>query len=361
MQMELRQPASARSTSPADLLRFPVPDSPETAARVELDIVIPLFNEEAIVAQLHQRVAAACRTLSLSWRIIYVDDGSSDRTVAWLKQLAEETPTDRVEILSLKRNFGQPAAILAGMRRTDAAAVVLMDGDLQDPPELIPELVAEWQAGHDVVIPQRPQRRESSRLRGLAFHSFHRLFRQLSDLPIPDNCGTFCLLSREVASDIANLPEFHRFFPGLRAWVGGAPKLLSYERPARVAGEPKQTLSRLLRYAGDGILGFSRKPALLLLQLGLGLLALSGGGCLAAVGLWLFGLYTFAALTGVTSGFLFVGGLQLAGCGFLGDVLLRIQEQLKQRPPYLLAEHYTNGRGAVAAMNSPLAPEKLAA
>ncbi|MFN9752081.1 MAG: glycosyltransferase family 2 protein [Planctomycetota bacterium] len=351
--MELRHPDSTRSAR-SELLPFPdVRGARVSGPNCDLDIVIPLYNEQAIAPQLHQRVVAACRALSLSWRIIYVDDGSSDDTVPLLKKLARENPLDRIEILSLKRNFGQPAAILAGMRHADAAALVLMDGDLQDPPELIPQLVAEWQAGHEVVIPQRPQRKESSRLRGFAFHSFHRLFRQLSDLPIPENCGTFCLLSRAVATAIVDLPECHRFFPGLRAWVGGTPKLLSYQRPARAAGEPKQTLSRLLRYAGDGILGFSRKPALLLLQLGFGLLAISSGlGC-AALGFWLSGWASFAAVTGIACGFLMVAGLQLASCGFLGDLLLRIQEQAKQRPPYLLAEHFRNDLPAAAAHPSP--------
>jgi polyisoprenyl-phosphate glycosyltransferase len=350
--MELRQPESTRAASP-ELLKFPDVRSPRPSGpSLDLDVVIPLFNEEAIVSQLHQRVVAACRSLSLSWRIIYVDDGSSDRTVSLLKDLARSNSAgnsaERIEILSLKRNFGQPAAILAGMQQADAAAVVLMDGDLQDPPELIPQLVTEWRAGHEVVIPQRPQRKESSRLRGLAFRSFHRLFRQLSDLPIPENCGTFCLLSRDVAKAIVELPEFHRFFPGLRAWVGGTPKLLSYERPARAAGEPKQTLSRLLRYAGDGILGFSRKPALLLLQFGLGLLACSCCAGVAGLGLWLGGWATLAAVMGCAAGFAFIAGLQLASCGFLGDLLLRIQEQLKQRPPYLIAEQFSNIHAAVA-------------
>jgi hypothetical protein len=151
-----------------------------------------------------------------------------------------------------------------------------------------------------------------------------------------------------VAKAIVELPEFHRFFPGLRAWVGGTPKLLSYERPARAAGEPKQTLSRLLRYAGDGILGFSRKPALLLLQFGLGLLACSCCAGVAGLGFWLGGWATLAAVMGCAAGFAFIAGLQLASCGFLGDLLLRIQEQLKQRPPYLIAEHFSNIHAAVA-------------
>jgi len=309
----------------------------QAAAQPTLDVVIPLFNEEAIVEQLHRRVVAVCRSLDLSWRIIYVDDGSSDRTVPFLKQAL--IPNERVEIISLVRNFGQPAAILAGMSHSDASAIVLMDGDLQDPPELIPELVSAWQQGHSVVIAQRPERRESSWLRGLAFKSFHRLFRRLSELEIPENCGTFCLLSRSVAAEIVKLPEAHRFFPGLRAWVGGKPKLISYQRPARAGGEPKQTLARLVRYAGDGILGFSRKPTSLLMQSGLGLMLLATVGEAVAIACWSLGLSGAVAIA-IISAFAGLAGLQLASCGFLGDLLLRVQEQVKQRPSYLIGEHY---------------------
>lgn len=309
----------------------------QVAKNPTIDVVIPLFNEEAIVEQLHRRVVAVCRSLDLPWRIIYVDDGSSDRTVPLLKQsLASD---ERVEILRLVRNFGQPAAILAGMSHASASAIVLMDGDLQDPPELIPEMLAAWQQGHSVVIAQRPERRESSWLRGLAFKSFHRLFSKLSELEIPKNCGTFCLLSGSVAAEIVNLPEAHRFFPGLRAWVGGKPKLISYQRPARAGGEPKQTLSRLIRYAGDGILGFSRKPTSLLMQSGLGLLLLATVGEAVAIACWSLGLGGAAACA-IVSGFAGLAGLQLASCGFLGDLLLRVQEQVKQRPKYLIGEHY---------------------
>jgi hypothetical protein len=189
------------------------------------------------------------------------------------------------------------------------------------------------------VIAQRPERLESSWLRGLAFKSFHRLFSKLSELEIPKNCGTFCLLSGSVAAEIVNLPEAHRFFPGLRAWVGGKPKLISYQRPARAGGEPKQTISRLIRYAGDGILGFSRKPTSLLMQSGLGLLLLATVGEAVAIACWCLGLGGAAACA-IVSGFAGLAGLQLASCGFLGDLLLRVQEQVKQRPKYLIGEHY---------------------
>lgn len=345
--MELRSPPSSPplpqgDSTPAVCLPFakPTPASPAIPPRADsatLDLVIPLFNEEAIVEQLHLRVVNVCRKLDLAWRIIYVDDGSSDRTVQRLKESL--APGERVEIIGLVRNFGQPAAILAGMNQANASAIVLMDGDLQDPPELIPDLVAAWQAGHSVVIAQRPERREGSWLRSLAFKAFHKLFRKLSDLEIPDNCGTFCLLSHSVVAEIVQLPEVHRFFPGLRAWVGGNPKLISYERPARAGGEPKQTFSRLVRYAGDGILGFSRKPTSLLMQLGLGLLLLASTGLLLAIGSWCLGV-DGAAAWGIISGFLGLAGLQLLSCGFLGDLLLRVQEQVKQRPKYLIGEHF---------------------
>ncbi len=331
---------AASPTATMKCLGSPALGRRQPAKQATLDIVIPLFNEQAIVEQLHQRVVAACRSLPLDCRILYVDDGSSDETVARLKRLAGESPCP-VEIICLVRNFGQPAAILAGMSQADADAIVLMDGDLQDPPELIPQLVAEWQAGHRVVIPQRPRRKETSWLRGWAFKTFHRLFQGLSELSIPDNCGTFCLLSRDVAREIVELPEVHRFFPGLRAWVGGPPRLISYERPPRAGGEPKQTFSRLLRYAGDGILGFSRKPALWLLKAGLVLLG--GSLLLAAAGAvaWLGSLPGVWLLIGA-SALVFLSGLQLACCGFLGDLLLRIQEQLKQRPAYLIGERVSN-------------------
>ncbi len=341
--MDLRSPPEAVASASS----APWISAPAEAGRLSrqtdrgtLDIVIPLFNEQEIAEQLHQRVVAACRSLPLECRIIYVDDGSSDETVSLLKRLAGDSPCP-VEIVCLLRNFGQPAAILAGMAQANADAVVLMDGDLQDPPELIPQLVAEWQAGHRVVIPQRPRRKEASWLRGLAFRSFHRLFQGLSELSIPDNCGTFCLLSRDVAQAIVELPEVHRFFPGLRAWVGGTPRLISYTRPPRAGGEPKQTLSRLLRYAGDGILGFSRKPALWLLQAGLVLLC--GSFLLGVTGaaLWI-GNLPGTWLTAAASALSFLSGLQLACCGFLGDLLLRVQEQMKQRPAFIIGERFSN-------------------
>lgn len=302
-----------------------------------LDVIVPLYNEADIVSQLHKRLRSALLQLPLASRIIYVDDGSRDSTVEVLKANLEFS--DRVEILQFSRNFGQPAAILAGMNCADADAVIVMDGDLQDPPELIPPLVQAWQAGHEVVIAQRPRRAESSWLRGWGFRSFHWLFRRLSELEIPEHCGTFCLLSRAVADSIRRMPETQRFFPGLRAWVGFDPHLISYERPVRQGGDPKQTMGRLVRYAGDAILGFSRRPVQALLFAGLGMALLAGiflaaslAGCIGILPDW--GPYLLAAaISGLAAG-------QFLSTGLIVELLFRIQEQVKQRPAYQIKDHF---------------------
>ena len=197
----------------------------------ELDVVIPVFNEIEIVEQLHSRVVAACEETRLRYRIIYVDDGSSDGTPDWIAENALTNELDpnldrlpiqsfrqsngHVTLLELSRNFGQPSAILAGLQHSQGGCVVIMDGDLQDPPELIPKMVKRWESGDQVVIAQRTSRQETF-VRGLAFKTFHKSFRFLADSSIPPNTGTFCLLDRTAADSICELPESHRFFPGLR-------------------------------------------------------------------------------------------------------------------------------------------------
>ncbi|MDG1875356.1 MAG: glycosyltransferase family 2 protein [Mariniblastus sp.] len=242
--------------------------------KTQIDIVIPVFNEIEIMDQLHSRVVNACEKTQLRYRIIYVDDGSHDGTPQWINRFAiggsnsmdrsssveraeldstsvlelsvhqdhieTRSPHGSVTLLNLSRNFGQPAAILAGLTHSQGDSVVIMDGDLQDPPELIPEMVEKWQMGDEVVIAQRTSRKETFG-RGLAFKLFHRCFRYLSDSNIPPNTGTFCLLDRKAANSIIELPESHRFFPGLRAWVGFNQSMIQFSRPPRAGGEPKQS------------------------------------------------------------------------------------------------------------------------
>ena len=320
-------------------------------AKIQLDIVIPVFNEIEIIEQLHCRVTAACDQIGKPYRVIYVDDGSRDQTVQWLKSnalnrdsndsnsetIAFNSAMGSVTLLELSRNFGQPAAILAGLQQSTADCVVLMDGDLQDPPELINEMYQRWQAGDQVVIAQRTGRKETF-VRGLAFKTFHNCFALLSDSSIPANAGTFCLLDRIAVDSICQLPESHRFFPGLRAWVGYRQSMVKFQRPPRAGGEPKQTFFRLFSYALDAVFGYSYKPLRLLTGIGCSVCAIS-----FLLAMWL----VFKRIVGWESaslGFttlscaiLGLCGFQLIGMGILGEYIGRIYDEVKRRPQYLIA------------------------
>ena len=344
----------------------------------ELEIVIPIFNEIEIIEQLHRRVVAACRETGLSYRVIYVNDGSKDGTGEWIvknairefsgfpqqqifthqdgnnrdiirlcDQSPNMTPPGNVTLVELSRNFGQPSAIFAGLEASRKArqhqpseqpcCVVIMDGDLQDPPELIPSMVDRWQAGDQVVIAERTSRQETF-LRGIAFKLFHKCFRYLADSKIPPNTGTFCLLDRQAADSICSLSESHRFFPGLRAWVGYRQSMVAFERPPRAGGEPKQTFVRLTKYALDAIFGYSFKPLRLMTGIGVTVCSIS---FLCAV--WFIlkrmaGLETASiGFTTLTCAVFGLGGLQLIAMGVLGEYIGRIYDEVKRRPQYLIA------------------------
>lgn len=333
----------------------------------KLDVVIPVFNEVEIIDQLHSRVVAACQATGLQYEIIYVDDGSHDETANWIldKEVSSPRATNKnpelrlynhnVSLLRLSRNFGQPSAILAGLKKSTGDCVVILDGDLQDPPELIPEMVRLWQAGDEVVIAQRKTRKETF-LRGLAFRTFHWCFRYLSDSNIPANTGTFCLLDQRAASEISALQESHRFFPGLRTWVGFKQTNLQFDRQERAGGQPKQTFVRLIRYALDAIFGFSLKPLRVLTAVGSAICIISFSLAVwflfkRVIG-WETASIGFTTLTCAVFG---LGGFQLIGMGILGEYIGRIYDEVKGRPQFVVAEeHHFSGLGPSEEINSPL-------
>jgi glycosyltransferase involved in cell wall biosynthesis len=308
-----------------------MPDSRPTVA-----IVIPVFNEEPVLPELFARLGAVFGApADCSWRAVFVDDGSRDRSAELVRAQGARDP--RFELVELSRNFGFQSALAAGLAHAGAAdAVVTMDADLQDPPELIPELVAAWRSGAEVVRAVRRSRRERG-VRRVGFEVFHALFGRLTDIPIESNAGTFGLLGRPALEAFSRLPERHRFFPGLRAWIGFATAEVAYDRQERAAGTPKQTFRRLVRYAVDGFFSFSYLPLRILTYTGV---AVSGLG-------FLLGLYFIAKrLLGIetaTTGFTtlvslvtFLGGIQLIGIGILGEYLGRVYDEVKQRPIYLV-------------------------
>jgi len=307
-----------------------------TESRPNVAIVIPVYNEESVLPELFARLGAVFRDhADCSWRAVFVNDGSRYATAEMTR--AQGLLDPRFELIELSRNFGFQGALAAGLEHArEADAAVTMDADLQDPPEVIPELVAAWRSGAEVVRAVRRSRQETG-VRRAGFDLFHAVFGKLTDIPIESNTGTFGLLGKPALEAFARLPERHRFFPGLRAWIGFTTADVEYDRQERAAGKPKQTFRRLVRYAVDGFFSFSYLPLRFLTYTGI---FVSGLGF--ALGLFfivkrLLGIET--ATTGFTtlvSLVTFLGGIQLIGIGVLGEYLGRVYDEVKQRPIYLV-------------------------
>ncbi len=307
-----------------------------SASQPTIAVVIPVFNEQAVLPELFARLttvfdgARDCR-----WRAVLVDDGSRDTSAALLRAQAARDP--RFEAVELSRNFGFQSALSAGLEHArEADAVVTMDADLQDPPEVIPELVTAWRAGAEVVRAARRSRSEQG-LRRVGFDLFHALFGRLIDFPIEPNTGTFGLLGHHAVAAFNGLPERHRFFPGLRAWIGFPTADVLYDRQDRAAGKPQQTFRRLVRYALDGFFSFSHLPLRLLTYCGVFIAFLGFAGGLFFV-LWrLLGMESSQqGFTTLVTLVLFLGGVQLIGIGVLGEYLGRVYDEVKRRPHYIV-------------------------
>jgi len=299
-------------------------------------IVTPIFNEEAVLPELCQRLTRLFESHpEVNWRVILVNDGSRDRSAAVVRSHA--AVDNRFQLLELSRNFGFQSALSAGLAHAqEADAVVTMDADLQDPPEVIPALVEAWLGGADVVRAVRRSRAERGPRR-LALDAFHAIYGRLIDFPVEPNTGTFGLLSQAAVAAFNDLPERNRFFPGLRSWLGFTTADVAYDRQERGAGQPQQTFRRLVRYALDGIFSFSHLPLRLLTYTGLAIAAAGfAGGIFFAVrriiGIEIAptGFTTLAILS------LFIGGVQLIGIGVLGEYLGRIYDEVKRRPNYIV-------------------------
>lgn len=302
---------------------------------MKLDIVIPIYNEAENLPVLNKRLVKVCEVFEdVQWRVIYVNDGSSDRSLGIMLQ--QRKVDSRFLVVELSRNFGHQAAITAGISCADADVVILMDGDLQDPPEVIPDLMAAWKAGANVVRAHRRSRKEKG-VRRIGFNLFHRAFSWVTDYPIPPNAGIFGLMDRQATAELKRLPEQNRFLPGLRSWVGLKQEVIYYDRDDRAAGEPKQSMKRLIRYALDAIFSFSYKP----------LRIMTGAGTLiSAVGFLLACFFILRRLLGIEiaqTGFttlvtltLFLGGIQLMAIGLLGEYLARIYDEVKRRPLFIV-------------------------
>ncbi len=302
--------------------------------RPVLSLVLPVFNEEGVIAELGRRLGELCEAVDGTTEVLFVDDGSSDRSLALLEALAAREPTYRV--ISLSRNFGHQAAISAGLDHAEGEAVVVLDADLQDPPEVVIEMIAQWRAGFDVVYGRRRNRDGETRFKLVTAKLFYRVMSWMVPIQVPLDAGDFRLMSRRVVLVLRELRECHRFVRGLVAWVGFKQTEVRYDRAGRFRGETKYSLAKMVRFAMDGITSFSVVPLRIATYMGLAVAALSFG-----LGAWAIyvKLATNLAVPGWATTFVMVSMLssvQLVMIGILGEYVGRIYEQVKQRPLYVV-------------------------
>jgi glycosyltransferase involved in cell wall biosynthesis len=297
-------------------------------------IVIPVYNEEAVLPELYHRLTLMLEGLDGGAELVFVNDGSSDATLAVLKQF--HAGDSRLRIISLSRNFGHQTAVTAGLAHVRGAAVAVLDADLQDPPELLPGFFKLLGEGWDVVYGIRQDRKENA-VKRLAYFAFYRLLGTIANIDIPLDSGDFCAMSRRVVDHLNRLPESDRFVRGLRAWLGFRQRGVPYEREPRLSGLPKYTLAKLLRLSLDGLVSFSFMPLRLVFVTGFAISLLSLFGILVVLYRYLFTRYV-PGYTSIAMLVLLFGGLQLLTLGILGEYIGRIFAQVKARPLFVVDE-----------------------
>ena len=308
--------------------------TPAATAPERLSVVVPVFNEEEVLPEFHRRLTAVLDTIRADVEIVYVNDGSRDRTIALLLELHHVDP--RVAVVDLSRNFGKEVAMSAGLDHAHGDAVIVIDADLQDPPELMPEMVAAWQAGCDIVLMRRRSRTEESWLKRATAHAFYRTLRRLAAIEIPENIGDFRLLSRRAVDAVRALPERSRFMKGIFAWIGFPSRTLDYDRASREVGSTKWNYWRLWNFALEGITSFSATPLKLASYMGLAAAAIAFAyGVFVVAKTILYGdpVRGYPTLVVLV---LFLGGIQLMALGIIGEYLARMFVEVKQRPLYFV-------------------------
>jgi polyisoprenyl-phosphate glycosyltransferase len=305
----------------------------ETREMGLLSVVAPVFDEEATVAEFHRRTTEALQ--GLPYELILVDDGSQDRSPEILERIAMGDP--RVQVITLSRNFGHQAALTAGLDHARGDAVVMMDSDLQDPPELIPQLLQRWRAGAEVVAAVRESRQGEARLKLATARWFYRLFARLTRIDLAQNAGDFRLLDRSALEALNSMRERNRFLRGMSVWVGFRQEAVRYARDARHGGSTKYTPRKMLRFSLDAISSFSHLPLQLATVLGFIFSLVAFLAIPVAIGFRIAGQFV-PGITTVLLVVLLLGGIQLITVGIIGEYLGRVYDEVKQRPLYLVKE-----------------------
>jgi dolichol-phosphate mannosyltransferase len=300
-----------------------------------ISIILPFYNEEEIVDELYGRLVKVFENNENDFEVIAVNDGSKDATFKKLKEYALKDK--RLRVIDFSRNFGHQIAISAGISFSNGAAAIIIDADLQDPPELIPELIKKWKEGYEVVYGVREKRKEGI-FKRICYSLFYKVLRSVANIDIPLDSGDFCLMDKKVVDILKNIPERNRFIRGIRCWIGFRQIGFKYERDVRYAGVPKYTFIKLIKLAFDGIVSFSHFP----------LRIASTFGFLISIITFLIGLFLIIkrlvygtqvyGLTTIIIAVLFLGGIQLVTIGIIGEYIGRIYDEVKQRPIFIIKE-----------------------
>jgi glycosyltransferase involved in cell wall biosynthesis len=302
-----------------------------------LSVIVPCFNEEAVLLETHRRLTSVLDGLNpITYEVIYVDDGSRDRTADMLREF--QSSDARVRVVLLSRNFGHQIAVTAGLAESRGDAAILIDADLQDPPEIIPEMIARWRDGYDVVYGLRTDRSGETTFKLWTAKIFYYMLNHVSRVQIPPDVGDFRLMNRRVVNALLAMPERDRFLRGMISWIGYKQVAVLYERAPRFAGASKYPLLKMLRFALDGILSFSFAPLRVATWMGFIAMLMAFAGIVYAI---LLRLYTTDWVRGWASIFvavLFMGGVQLVTIGIIGEYIGRIYDEVKQRPLYFVQE-----------------------
>ena len=324
-----------------------------------VSLVVPIYNEEEIISLLHNAILEAMSGVDEDWEVVYVNDGSRDRSLNLLLQLQQSDP--HVVAVDLSRNWGHMGALTAGLKTAKGDAIVMMDGDLQDPPAVIPEMISAWRRGAQVVTAVRRSREESRKALAVLFPMFYRVLGALSDFPIPLNSGIFGLMDRKALDSVNALTENNRYLPGLKAWVGYRTEVVYYDRADRAGGDGKLSFMSRIKYALDAICSFSYKP--LRAAFLLAALAVCFAVVLAIAVLGFSGPQTnpaFGSELAIAAVF-FIGGIILFAVGVVGEYMGRIYDEVRGRPLSIINHVYRTNPAAEAALPEMEPPPALRA